>query len=122
MKTRFDNNDVWINKRGKAVLICNMKTGHILHCVRMMKERPDKVLHTIVSDIDNARVSEQERREAFQDVTSLIPEKMAECVESSPLFKAMVAELEKRGVNVSNILEEWCWEWCNDVESVLVTE
>ena len=122
LKTRFDNTDVWINKRGKAVRIRNMNTSYVLSCVRMMKERPDKVLHIIISDIDAARVSDQERREAFQVVTSLSPEQLAKFVEDSPLFKAMVAELEKRGVDVSNILKEWCWEWCNDVESVLVTE
>lgn len=122
LKTRFDNTDVWINKRGKAVMIRNMNTSYVLSCVRMMKERPDKVLHIIISDIDAARVSEQDRLEAFQSVTSLTPEKMAECVEDSPLFKAMVAELEKRGVDVGNILDEWCWDEWVDAESVLTVE
>lgn len=120
LKTRFDNADTWINKHGKAVLIRNMNTSYILSCVRMLKERPDKVLHILVSDIDDARVSDQERREAFQDVTSISPERLAACVEESPLFKAMIGELKKRGVDVGNILDKWCWdEWAED-ESLTV--
>ena len=96
MKTRFDYSGVWITGVGKAVPVGNMETPHLLNTVRMLVQKPARTLSILVADID--------RKQSLKNVTSLSDAELVEYVQSTPLFKSMIEELQERGVNTKNVL------------------
>lgn len=70
----------------------------------------------LVTDIEEATFEEQEawtpngsgediRKKSLHNATSLTSEELVQYVTGTPLFKAMMDELEARGVNTENIME-----------------
>ena len=109
MKTRFDYSGVWITGVGEAVPVGNMETPHLLNTVRMLVQKPARTLSILVADIEHATFSDtvwtpfnaDGRKQSLKNVISLSD---AELVESTPLFKSMIEELQERGVNTKNVL------------------
>ena len=113
MKTRFDNNKYWVTTFGEAVEIKDMSTAHLMNTARMLVQKPDRVLSMLVVDIENSfatpqvwspLAAEDDREQSLHNATSMSPKALTEYVTGTPLFKAIVKELEARGVNVENVL------------------
>lgn len=113
MKTRFDYEGVWITGLGEAVPVGSMTTPHLLNTVKMLVQKPARVLSILVADIENATFSETvwtvhnapDRKQSLKNVTSLSETGLVEYVKATPLFKSMLAELAERGVDVDNIMQ-----------------
>jgi hypothetical protein len=91
-----------------------MSTDHLLNTVKMLVQKPSRVQAMLVSDIERATFEEDvwtphkpedTRKHSIHNITSLSSEELAEYVAGTPLFKALLEELENRGVNMENILE-----------------
>lgn len=93
-----------------------METAHLLNTVKMLVQKPARVQAMLVNDIEDATFEEQEawtptgngediRKKSLHDATSLSSEELVQYVTGTPLFKAMMEELEARGVNTENIME-----------------
>lgn len=114
MNTRFDGK-LWIAAFGLTLEIKEMETSHLLNTVKMLVQKPARVQAILVDDIERATFAEQEawtptskndlRKQSLHNITSLSADELIEYVTGTPLFKAMLAELEGRGVNTDNILE-----------------
>lgn len=116
MKTRFDYSGVWITGVGEAVPVGNMETPHLLNTVRMLVQKPARkparTLSILVADIEHATFSDtvwtpfnaDDRKQSLKNVTSLSDAELVEYVQSTPLFKSMIEELQERGVNTTNVL------------------
>ena len=113
MKTRFDGK-VWVAAFGVPMEVKDMETAHLLNTVKMLVQKPASVQAMLVDDIESAAFAstgvwtagpEDTRKQSIHNVTSLSGEDLTAYVIKSPLFKAMVEELETRGVNTDNILE-----------------
>lgn len=112
MKTRFDYSGVWITGVGEAVPVGNMETPHLLNTVRMLVQKPARTLSILVADIEHATFSDtvwtpfnaDDRKQSLKNVTSLSDAELVEYVQSTPLFKSMIEELQERGVNTKNVL------------------
>lgn len=112
MKTRFDYADVWITGFGEAVPIGDMTTPHLLNTVKMLVQKPARVLSILISDIESATFSEtvwtahnkSDRKQSLKNVTGLSEAELVEYVKATPLFKSMLAELTERGVDIENIM------------------
>lgn len=115
MKTRFDGK-LWIGAFGLAIEVKDMETAHLLNTVKMLVQKPARVQAMLVNDIEDATFEEQEawtptgngediRKKSLHNATSLSSEELVQYVTGTPLFKAMMDELEARGVNTENIME-----------------
>lgn len=115
MKTRFDGK-LWIGAFGLALEVKDMETAHLLNTVKMLVQKPARVQAMLVTDIEEATFEEQEawtpngsgediRKKSLHNATSLTSEELVQYVTGTPLFKAMMDELEARGVNTENIME-----------------
>ena len=115
MKTRFDGK-LWIGAFGLAIEVKDMETAHLLNTVKMLVQKPARVQAMLVNDIEDATFEEQEawtptgngediRKKSLHNATSLSSEELVQYVTGTPLFKAMMEELEARGVNTENIME-----------------
>lgn len=112
MKTRFDYPDVWITGIGEAVPVADMSTPHLLNTVKMLVQKPARVMSILISDIESASFSETvwsaynqcDRKQSLKNVTSMSDTGLVEYVKVTPLFKSMLAELDERGVNTDNIM------------------
>lgn len=111
MKTRFDYSGVWITGVGEAVPVGNMETPHLLNTVRMLVQKPARTLSILVADIEHATFSDtvwtpfnaDDRKQSLKNVTSLSDAELVEYVQSTPLFKSMIEELQERGVNTKEV-------------------
>lgn len=90
----------------------NMETPHLLNTVRMLVQKPARTLSILVADIEHATFSDtvwtpfnaDDRKQSLKNVTSLSDAELVEYVQSTPLFKSMIEELQERGVNTKNVL------------------
>ena len=98
MKTRFDGK-LWIGAFGLAIEVKDMETAHLLNTVKMLVQKPARVQAMLVND------GEDIRKKSLHNATSLSSEELVQYVTGTPLFKAMMDELEARGVNTENIME-----------------
>ena len=113
MKTRFDGTH-WIAAFGVVLDIKEMDTAHLLNTVKMLVQKPARVQAMLVDDIESATFAdssvwspvsrEDDRKQSINNVTSLSTEEITKYVTGTTLFKAMLSELESRGVNTENIL------------------
>lgn len=118
--TRFDDSRRWRGSGSTVTDITDMDTAHIVNTLAMFKKRPDRVLAILLDDLEPWR----NRRscsalatslygmpmpvmysQLIRDVTSMSPEDLTIFALESPCGAAMYAELEKRGVNVDNVME-----------------
>lgn len=115
MKTRFDGK-LWIGSFGVTYEVKEMETSHLLNTVKMMVQKPARVLAMLVADIENTSFVEPEawtptgnagalRKQSLHNITSLSGEELVQYVTDTPLFKAMMDELGARGVNTGSILQ-----------------
>lgn len=114
MKTRFDGK-IWIAAFGVAVEVEKMETAHLLNTVKMLVQKPARVQAMLVDDIERATFAdpvvwtptgeEDTRKLSLRNVTSLSSDELTAYVTGTPLFKAMLEELEARGVNTENIMQ-----------------
>lgn len=94
--------------------IKEMDTAHLLNTVKMLVQKPARVQAMLMDDIEStvfadtsvwSPVSQEDnRKQSINNVTSLSTEEITKYVMGTTLFKAMLSELEARGVNTENIL------------------
>lgn len=114
MKTRFDGTH-WIAAFGVVLDIKEMDTAHLLNTVKMLVQKPARVQAMLVDDIERATFADpavwtptgeaDTRKQSLHNVTSLSADELLNYVTGTPLFKAMLDELESRGVNTENIMQ-----------------
>lgn len=112
MKTRFDETKYWITTGGEAIRLCDMETSHLLNTVKMLLQKPTRTQAMLVIDIErNSRDAavwvpdpQDPRILSIHNVTSLTAEELVDYVKSTPLYAAMLSELETRGVNTDNTI------------------
>lgn len=112
MKTRFDETKYWITTGGEAIRLCDMETSHLLNTVKMLLQKPTRTQAMLVIDIErNSRDAtvwvpnpQDPRVLSIHNVTSLTAEELVDYVKSTPLYAAMLSELETRGVNTDNTI------------------
>ena len=118
--TRFDDSRRWLGSGSTVTDIVDMSTAHIVNTLAMFKKRPDRVLAVLLDDLEPWRTRRScaalvtslygmpmtvAYSQLIQDVTSMSPEDLTIFALGSPCGAAMYAELEKRGVNVDNVME-----------------
>ena len=126
MTTRFDNTTSWRASKYRSMKISDMETSHIINTLQMFAQQPARTAAMLIDDIegyvafagatswspgyvafagatswspDPATYDNFKKRSLFA-VTSLDDNELIEYALSSPLARAMCAELETRGVNV----------------------
>lgn len=114
MKTRFDGK-IWVMAYGVAIEVKEMETAHLLNTVKMLVQKPARVQAMLVDDIERATFAdptvwtptseEGTRKLSLHNVTSLSADELTTYVTGTPLFKAMLEELETRGINTENIVQ-----------------
>ena len=114
MKTRFDGK-IWVMAYGVAIEVKEMETAHLLNTVKMLVQKPARVQAMLVDDIERATFADptvwtptgegDTRKLSLRDVTSLSADELTTYVTGTPLFKAMLEELETRGINTENIMQ-----------------
>lgn len=114
MKTRFDGK-IWVMAYGVAIEVKEMETAHFLNTVKMLVQKPARVQAMLVDDIERATFADptvwtptgegDTRKLSLRNVTSLSADELTTYVTGTPLFKAMLEELETRGINTENIMQ-----------------
>lgn len=114
MKTRFDGK-IWVMAYGVAIEVKEMETAHLLNTVKMLVQKPARVQAMLVDDIERATFADHTvwtptgegdtRKLSLRNVTSLSADELTTYVTGTPLFKAMLEELETRGINTENIMQ-----------------
>lgn len=114
MKTRFDGK-IWVMAYGVAIEVKEMETVHLLNTVKMLVQKPARVQAMLVDDIERATFADptvwtptgegDTRKLSLRNVTSLSADELTTYVTGTPLFKAMLDELETRGINTENIMQ-----------------
>lgn len=114
MKTRFDGK-IWVMAYGAAIEVKEMETAHLLNTVKMLVQKPARVQAMLVDDIERATFADptvwtptgegDTRKLSLRNVTSLSADELTTYVTGTPLFKAMLEELETRGINTENIMQ-----------------
>ena len=114
MKTRFDGK-IWVMAYGVAIEVKVMETAHLLNTVKMLVQKPARVQAMLVDDIERATFADptvwtptgegDTRKLSLRNVTSLSADELTTYVTGTPLFKAMLEELETRGINTENIMQ-----------------
>lgn len=114
MKTRFDGK-IWVMAYGVAIEVKEMETAHLLNTVKMLVQKPARVQAMLVDDIERATFADptvwtptgegDTRKLSLRNVTSLSADELTTYVTGTPLFKAMLDELETRGINTENIMQ-----------------
>lgn len=114
MKTRFDGK-IWVMAYGVAIEVKEMETAHLLNTVKMLVQKPARVQAMLVDDIERATFADptvwtptgegDTRKLSLRNVTSLSADELTTYVTGTPLFKAMLEELETRGIKTENIMQ-----------------
>ena len=114
MKTRSDGK-IWVMAYGVAIEVKEMETAHLLNTVKMLVQKPARVQAMLVNDIERATFADptvctptgegDTRKLSLRNVTSLSADELTTYVTGTPLFKAMLEELETRGINTENIMQ-----------------
>lgn len=113
MKTRFDENEVWISTNA-VIPIAEMETAHLVNTLRMFIIKPLRTMDMIVRDIErshgecewtpDSNNSANIIKRSVSNVTSMSFAELAMYAINSELGKAIQTELKDRGVNVDNII------------------
>lgn len=114
MKTRFDGK-IWVMAYGVAIEVKEMETAHLLNTVKMLVQKPARVQAMLVDDIERATFADptvwtptgegDTRKLSLRNMTNLSADELTTYVTGTPLFKAMLEELETRGINTENIMQ-----------------
>ena len=113
MKTRFDEDKVWITAN-MVIPIAEMETRHLINTLRMFIIKPLRTMDMITYDIEHSHGecewtpdsnnSADIIKKSISNVTSMGFAELAMYAINSDLGKAMQAELKDRGVNIDNII------------------
>jgi len=117
MNTRFDNN-FWITARGEVISVNELETDHAMNILRMFVTKPTRTMAMILTDIENSACyggvwavnASNARAQSIRNVTSLSTAELKEYALNSNLGRALASELERRGVNIVNILNLYAAE------------
>ena len=114
MKTRFDNQDVWVDANSKTLDISGMSTMHLLNVLSMFIAKPGNVLAMIVQDIESGQFAESpvwaasrtvdNLEQSIANATSMTAEELTHYALGSNLGRAIAEELTGRGVHLDNAL------------------
>lgn len=113
MKTRFDETKYWITAGGDAIRLKDMETAHLLNTVKMLLQKPTRTQAMLVVDIEHNAINRavwtpapvDPRALSIHNITSLTADELVSYVKTTPLFSAMIDELESRGVNTENTIK-----------------
>ncbi|AZK44799.1 hypothetical protein [Paenibacillus lentus] len=119
MKTRFDETKRWVTSTGDVIEIVNMETTHLMNTIRMFAQKPYISMGIIVKDIERnavcynannawtpfSREVVDVKKKSINNITSMNEEEIIKYSLNSPLGKAMLDELQSRGVNIQNFIE-----------------
>lgn len=115
MKTRFDDK-FWITGCGEVMQVKDMETEHMMNCVKMFVQKPERTIAMLIVDIEKhsdfypvqpwngSNAVENVVKESINNITSMTKAELIDYAMNSTLGKAMVEELCNRGVNVENYL------------------
>ena len=105
IKTRFDNSEVWETKQ-ETYEISKMETSHIINLLRMFKTKPMVILNILLDSVEEScfAFSKNKHKAAIHEITSMSEEELIEVAMNSVLVAALCDQLEERGVNIDNIL------------------
>lgn len=113
VKTRFDNPSVWFIAGGEMVKVEDMSTAHLMNTVKMLTTKLSRSLSMLISDIEESAFADKvwtpfgansdDKRQSLKNVTSLSSDELRAYIVSTPLYQSMLAELERRGVNMENL-------------------
>lgn len=105
IKTRFDNSEVWETKQ-EAYEISEMETSHIINLLRMFRTKPMVILNILLDSVEEScfAFSKNKNKAAVHEITSMSEEELIDVAMNSVLVAALCDQLEKRGVNVDNVL------------------
>lgn len=120
MHTRFDNATVWVTADHRHLNIKDMETSHLMNTYRMFIRKPYTIISMLIKDFEDASTnysSEAWSPDAAQSddvvkisiytATSMTSDQLTDYAINSPLGRAIYAELENRGVNISAMVEMW---------------
>ena len=116
VRTRFDDTRIW-RTHNDELRICEMETDHLINTLNMFVRRPERTMSMLVRDIEcfKPRATTAWTRdndgdsiikESLRNVTSMTYMELITYALNSPLSKAMISELEDRGVNTDNLVTE----------------
>lgn len=114
MKTRFDEK-LWITGCGEVLQLKDMETEHILNCLKMFIQKPDRTIAMLIRDIENhpdvcpfqpwgSDLTDVVNK-SINNITSMTRPELITYALNSTLGKAMIDELNNRGVNVKNYID-----------------
>ena len=107
ISTRFDQTEKWITGYGEVHNIKDMETTHILNIIRMFETKPTMLQTFLINDVTNNKVwtpNPGSSKISLNNITSMSVEELKNYFHNCPLFIAMKAELNERGVNLEQML------------------
>ena len=112
MYTRFNDDKYWLGAGNKKVVIKRMETSHLLNIVNMFVTRPTLTLSMIIADIEKYKSSwtwppeTPVVSESLRNATSMSFEEIVKYSLTCELGVAILSELEVRGVNTQNYINQ----------------
>lgn len=113
MKTRFDDNKIWLTTNN-AFSIVDMETDHLINTLKMFATKPSRVMSMLVYDIEHNPTTitawsplgddNEIIEKSIYNATSMSADELTAYALNSPLGIAMTDELRRRGVNVDNVI------------------
>ena len=112
IKTRFDNSEVWETKR-ESYEISEMETSHIINLLRMFKTKPIVILNILLDSVEESCFAflKSRNKAAVYEITSMSEDELIEVAMNSVLVASLCDQLEERGVNVENVLNNLSTEY-----------
>ncbi|NLA24507.1 MAG: hypothetical protein GX879_06030 [Bacteroidales bacterium] len=104
-KTIFEQSEFWITAKGEVCKIEEMETLHLLNILRMFELKPTIIQSLLIKEVNEIWGLNKEA--SLNNITSLSNDQLKEYFYKCKLYKAMREELEKRGVNVAQMLKNF---------------
>ena len=112
MKTRFDNSRQWLCADGRVCTIENMETAHLMNVLNMFINSPKRTVSMLISDIESQKnswgiIPQSDLVSAsLRNVTSMSFDEIVGYSLTCPLGLAMLKELDRRGINTQNYINQ----------------
>lgn len=110
--TRLHDTQNW-RPHDNAIPIEKMDTTHIINLISMLLNKPEKTLSMLLDDVDSPKYStvnvptiimEEIKKDLRYKITSQRREDLVSIGYYSPLFRALINELNQRGLNSDVLL------------------
>ena len=109
--TRFDEDQTWEDGFGRTTLIKDLETSHMVNIIGMFIKKPTLVQSLLIKDLSRKRVwvnpKTKSLKTSIHNATSMNLVDLLDYFYESPLYKAIETELEKRGVNVEQVINNF---------------